>query len=130
MDYKEYKATYDTLVSEQGRRLMEADVKHREAVEHKINDFLKKYPTVIPPDTRTDTPFFQLSLKEVFRRTILVGIDVVNDISSIVSSYDTDGPVVTRRRLFEVFTRQERRLYIGLWLLFFAVVFFFIDGSS
>ena len=130
MDYKAYKATYDTLVSEKGRQLMESDVIHRQQMEQKINEFLSKYPSVVPSDKRMDTPFLQLSLKEVFRRTIIVGIDVVNDISLIVSNYDTDGPIVTRRRLFEVFTHPERRLYIGVWLIFFAIVFFFIDGSS
>lgn len=130
MDYKEYKNVYKQLLSEQGRRLLEKDAAVRQDMEKKINEFLDKYPKVIPADKQKDTPFHLLSLKEVFHRTMLVGIDIINDIADIVSGYEINGMTQTRRKIFEAFTKPERRIYIGIWLIFLAFVFFFIDGSS
>lgn len=130
MDYKQYKATYQQLLTNQGRELLEKDSTYRADMEKKINEFLEKYPSLIPLDKQPNTPIHLLSVKEIFHRTMLVGIDIINDIADVVSKMDVNGPVVTRRLIFTAFTKPERRVYIGVWLIFLAFVFFFIDGSS
>lgn len=130
MDYKEYKGLYQQLLSQQGREALERDPQNKQIMEKKINEFLEKYPAVVPADKRQDTPFHLLSIKEVFHRSMLVAIDVINDISSAVTNFEVDGATVTRRRIFAAFAQEERRMYIGVWLIFLAFVFFFIDGSS
>jgi hypothetical protein len=129
MDYKEYKQTYAKLLSEQGRAQLGDDKAAREEVEKKITEFLEKYPTILPRDKDPSTPFHLLSLKEVFHRTMLTGVDIINDVSEILSERQTLGATAMRRKLFRAFTQEERRAYVGVWLLFFAVVFFFVDGS-
>jgi hypothetical protein len=130
MDYKEYKATYQQLLSQKGREELGDDPNNVAALEEKINDFLKKYPSVVPRDKDPNTPFHLLSLKAVFHRTMLVGIDIVHDVSDIISRRETLGPTATRRDIIRVLTKPERRVYFGIWLIFFAMVFFFLDGSS
>jgi hypothetical protein len=130
MDYKEYKQLYDQLLSQKGREELGNDTQQREKLEAKINDFLEKYPKVIPKDKDPQTPFHLLSLKEVFHRTILTAIDVIHDISDILSQKESLTATEVRRRIFKAFTKRERRVYIGIWLVMLAFVLFFIDGSG
>lgn len=130
MDYKEYKDVYDQLLTQKGREEIGNDTKNTMELETKINSFLAKYPSVVPPDKDPNTPFYLLSLKAVFKRTILVAIDIINDVSEVLSQQNMLGSTVVRRKIVEAFTKPERRVYFGIWLIFFAVVFFFLDGSS
>lgn len=130
MDYKEYKQIYKQLLSEKGREEIGNDTNNTVALESKINSFLEKYPSIVPPDKNPNTPFYLLSMKAVFQRTVLVAVDIVNDIADILSQQNALGSTVVRRKVVEAFTKPERRVYFGIWLIFFAVVFFFLDGSS
>lgn len=130
MDYREYKDIYNQLLSERGREQLERDPKSAQIMEERINKFLEEYPKIIPKDKDNTTPFHLLSLKEVFHRTMLVAVDIINDISEVVANYEIQGAVATRRKVFEAFTKEGRRVYLGVWLIFLAFVFFFIDGSS
>lgn len=130
MDYKEYKEVYQQLLSQKGREEIGNDTNNTKALETKINDFLSKYPSVIPRDKDPNTPFHLLSLKAIFNRTMRVAIDIIQDVSGILSQQSKMGSVSTRRKIIEAMTRPERRVYLGIWLIFFALVFFFVDGSS
>lgn len=130
MDYKEYKDVYNQLLSQRGREEIGDDPKNVMALEEKINTFLEKYPNVVPRDSDPYTPFHLLSLKAVFHRTMLVGIDIIQDISAVLSQREILGSTTTRRKIVEALTKPERRIYFGIWLIFFAMVFFFLDGSS
>jgi hypothetical protein len=130
MDYRDYKQTYQQLLTQSGREEIGNDTNNTQAIEAKINTFLEKYPSIIPPDKNPETPFYLLSLKAVFNRTILVAIDIINDVADVLSQQSVLGSTVTRRKIVEAFTKPERRVYFGIWLIFFAVVFFFLDGSS
>lgn len=130
MDYKEYKDVYNQLLSQQGREEIGDDPRNVTVLESKINKFLEKYPNIVPRDSDPNTPFHLLSLKAVFHRTMLVGIDIIQDISAILSQREIIGSTTTRRKIVEALTKPERRIYFGIWLIFFAMVFFFLDGSS
>lgn len=130
MDYKDYKEVYQQLLSQKGREEIGNDTNNSLALEKKIDDFLAKYPNVVPRDKDPNTPFHLLSLKAVFNRTMRVGIDIIQDVSDILSQQSVLGSVSTRRKIIEAMTLPERRAYLGIWLIFFAMVFFFVDGSS
>jgi hypothetical protein len=130
MDYKEYKEVYQQLLSEQGRLEIGDDPKRVAVLEEKVNKFLEEYPNVVPADKDPKTPFHLLSLKAIFHRTMLVGIDIIQDVAEILSQREMFGSTMTRRRIVEALTKPERRIYFGIWLIFFAMVFFFLDGSS
>lgn len=130
MDYKEYKDIYKQLLSEQGREEIGDDPKRVAVLEEKINRFIEDYPKVVPSDRDPNTPFHLLSLKAIFHRTMLVGIDIIQDVADVLSQRDVLGSTMTRRRIVLALTKPERRIYFGIWLIFFAMVFFFLDGSS
>jgi hypothetical protein len=130
VDYKEYQQLYKQLVSDSGLISIEDKIGEKEKVLKQINDFLGKYPTIIPPDRNPSTPVYDLSLKEVYRRTLQSVIDIINDISELISQRHYMGETTFRRKLFEVFTKPERRLYVGILLIILSFILYFIDSAA
>lgn len=130
MDYKEYKKTYEKLLSEKGLVDFENTLGEKEKVLKQINDFLGKYPKILPKDKLPSTPIFELSLKEIYKRTLQTAIDIINDISNILSMRGNISNETLRRQLFQAFTLPERRLYVGIWLLLVAFILYFIDSTT
>lgn len=97
-----------------------------------INKFLSSYPDRArrSPDKNMSTPWLNLSVRELFRRSIQAAVDIINDISSLVSKRNSMSSTEYRRGIFETFTEPSRRVYVGLWLIFIAFVLYFIDSAA
>jgi hypothetical protein len=130
MDYKEYKQLYEKLLSEKGLKAVEEELNEKEKVLKQINDFLGKYPKILPKDKDPDTPITHLSLKEIYRRLLQTMIDMIQDISNLISQRNYMGQVSFRRRMFEVFTKKDRRLYVGILLVLLSFMLYFIDSAA
>lgn len=130
MDFKEYKQLYQQLMSEKGRAEIGDDPYRTAEVEKKVNQFLATYKDAIPAEKRKDAPVTQLPIKEVYRRCLTVMIDIINDVSRLLSDRDTLSSTDLRRQIFYAVTNPERRLYVGIWLIFISMVLYFIDSSS
>lgn len=130
MDYRDYKQLYKNLLSAYGRNEIGSDPSQQDLVVEKINEFLKKYPKVIPADKNPDANIIQLSLKEILRRTIDVSVELLNDISSAFSDKDYISSAQFRQRIFKAFTMKERRMYVGIILVFLSFILYFIDSVA
>jgi len=130
MDYKEYKQLYEKLLTEKGLRAIEDTVGEKEKVLTQINDFLGKYPNIIPKDKNPETPITQLSIKEIYRRTLQTILDIIQDISLLVSQRNYVSNATLRRNIFETVTKPDRRMYIGLVLVILSFVLYFIDSAA
>ena len=130
MDFKEYDKVYQELLSEKGRIDIANEGKEKEELVKKINDFLDLYPKSIPKDKNPNAYFYQLSLKEITRRFIQTAIDIINDLAAAISSKNYVSGTEFRRNLFKIFTQPERRLYVGMWLIFFSFMLYFIDSAA
>jgi len=130
MDYAQYKQVYADLLSEKGRDFLGSDTAKRDALEKKINDFLRLYPSVIPPDANPTTPITHVSLREVTHRSLKVAVDIINDVSTLLGMRETISSTEFRRRMVRVFTEPARRIYVGIWLIFLSFILYFIDASS
>lgn len=130
MDYKAYKAEYEALLSERGRDELGSDVARRDALEKKINAFLKLYPSVVPPDADPARPITEISLREATHRALKVMVDIINDVAELLGMRETLSAAEFRRNLFRAFTAPERRLYVGVWLIFLSLVLYFIDAAA
>jgi len=100
----------------------------------KINDFLTTYPQrhvkrnkdgQITPDTWID-----MSVRDLFQQTIQVTIDIINDLSNTISDRQFMSGSDYRRKLLDIFMRVDRRLYVGLLLIFLSFVLYFIDSAT
>ena len=76
------------------------------------------------------TPVPDMTLRTLYKNTLQTAIDMIQEISNILSNRPYTSDTEFRRSLVEVFIQPGRRLYVGLWLCFFAFVFYFIDSSA
>lgn len=130
MDYRDYKELYQALLSAYGRGKLGNDPAQQDVVVAKINDFLKKYPKVIPADKNPQSTIAQLSMKEIFRRTINTTVDILNDVSETFSNRPYLSNAEFRRELMTALTKKERRLYVGILLVLLSFILYFIDSSA
>jgi hypothetical protein len=130
MDFKTYDKMYEEILSKKGLvDISEQPEKEKELVD-KINKFLDLYPKSIRKDKDPNAKIYQISIKELFRRFLQTAIDILNDISRVITKREYISSSTFRRELFKVFTRIDRRLYVGLWIMFFAFVLYFIDSAA
>ena len=127
---KEYDGIYNQIMSEKGRAEIGDDIVRQERVVEKIQKFLDEYPKIIPPDRNPDTPWIQLSLYEIVRRCLKTAIDIIQDISGVVSIRPYYSSSTIRRKIVQIFTREDRRIYVGIWLIFLSFILYFIDSAA
>lgn len=120
-----------TMLTDPNKRIQISDDKNkqREFIE-KANAFLDAYNKRLLPDEDPLTPWTSLSLREIARKTIRTAIDIINDISNAVSIRETISGADYRRLIFSAFTLPERRVYVGIWLVFLSFILYFIDSAA
>lgn len=130
MDFKDYDKIYQDLLKEKGRIDIANDGAEKEKLVNKVNEFLELYPKSIPKDKDPNARFYQLSLKEIIKRFIQTAVDILNDIAELLSRKEYIGNDTFRRSLFTIVTKEERRFYVGMWLIFLSFVLYFIDSAA
>jgi len=97
----------------------------------KVNDFLQKYPkSKEAGDEAMSYVWTDLPVKVIVKMSIDVAIDIINDISDVLSRRENLASASMRRAIFAAFTKPERRLYVGFWLIFLSFVLYFIDAAA
>lgn len=97
-------------------------------VENKINNLLETLPNKIDTDKK-HTDFYDLSLKDLYKNTLQSIIDIINDITDAYNNgyVDNNNYIYV---LIDILSREDRRLYVGIILLFLSFIIYFIDGAS
>ena len=126
----DYDTIYKQLMSAKGREELGDDPLRQEKMVEKIQKFLDTYPTTLPPEKDPNTPWVKLPLQEIYKRTLQTAMDVINDMSTILSQKEYISSASFRRKLVTAFTREDRRLYIGIWLIFLSFILYFIDSAA
>jgi len=101
----------------------------------KINEFLTTYPARKKSMNKSqvnasNTPWVDISARELFRQTIQTAIDIINDVSALISDKPFISSTDFRRGIFDAFAQPARRTYVGLWLVFFSFLLYFIDSAT
>lgn len=120
---------YNTIIEKDLTEISNDPLKQKEFLD-KINEFLKLYNKRKLPDEDPNTPWIELSLKEIIVKTIQTAINIINDISDAISNRELISSSEFRRTIFMAFTQSERRIYVGIWLILFSFILYFIDSAS
>jgi hypothetical protein len=69
--------------------------------------------------------FYNLSLKDIFNNLIKTLVDILNELSNYIENKNKD-----KRELLEIFIKEQRLIYVGVFLIIISLMLFFIDISS
>ena len=97
-------------------------------IENKINNLLETLPNNVK-NIKNNNNFYDLSLRELYKNTLQTIIDIINDISIAYSKeyIDNNNYIYI---IIDILSKEERRLYVGIILLFLSFILYFIDGAS
>ena len=98
-------------------------------IENKINNLLETLPDNVKNIKNNNNNFYDLSLRDVYKNTLQTIIDIINDISNAYSNeyIDNNNYIYI---IIDILSKEERRLYVGIILLFLSFIIYFIDGAS
>jgi hypothetical protein len=69
--------------------------------------------------------FYNISIKDVFNNLIKTLVDILNELSNYIENKNKD-----KRELLEIFIKNERLIYVGIFLIIISLMLFFINISS
>ena len=98
------------------------------SIENKLNHLLETLPENIKPH-KEHIDFYDLSLKDIYKNTLQSIIDIINDITKAYSDGYIDNSNYINV-IIDILSKEERRLYIGITLVFLSFIIYFIDGAS
>lgn len=77
-----------------------------------------------------DKEFSKLTINQIYDNTIKTIVSIINDISELISEKEVLTNTEFRRKLFQIFLLKERRMYVGILLVVFSFILYFIDSST
>jgi hypothetical protein len=75
-------------------------------------------------------PIYNYTINELYKGVIQTIIDIINDISALISDMDYISTQVYRERLINIFLKDDRKIFIGIILVVVSFILYFIDGAS
>lgn len=104
-----------------------------ENIEKKINQLLSSIQidkTSPPKNMHYNHDYANYTLNDLYKGTIQTIIDIINDITALLADRAYISNQVFRERLFNIFLNNDRKIFIGIILVFLSIIIYFIDGSS
>jgi hypothetical protein len=102
-------------------------------IEIKLNNLLETLPEKIPKDLEKDLqikPIYNLTIKELYKNTLQSLIDIITDIVDVYSKKDYVNNNNYIYILLNIFTKDNRKIYVGIMLVILSFIVYFIDGVS
>ena len=119
-DTKDIKDTKDT------NDLNAIDKYIEKQIELKLNSLLETLPDTVPKDQHIK-PIYNLTIKELYKNTLQSLIDIIND---IIEAYNKKDYVNTNNYIFiliNIFTKDNRKIYVGIMIVILSFIMYFID---
>ena len=98
-------------------------------IEIKLNSLLETLPDKIPKDLQIK-PIYNLTIKELYKNTLQTLIDIITDIVDVYSKKDYVNNNNYIYILLSIFTKDDRKIYVGIMLIILSFIVYFVDGVS
>ena len=98
-------------------------------IELKLNNLLETLPNSIPTDMNIK-PIYNLTIKELYKNTLQTLIDIINDIIEVYSKKNYINTNNYIYILLNIFTKDNRKIYVGIMIIILSFIIYFIDGVS
>ena len=77
-------------------------------------------------EDKENNRFYNLSLKNVFDNLITTIVIIINELTVYIRDKDK----LSNKDLIEIFTKDDRLIYVGIFLIILSLLLFFIKISS
>ena len=94
-------------------------------IELKLNNLLKSLPDKIPQDYH-QKPIYSYTISELYKNTLQTVIDVLNELTELFSHKEK----ISYEGLYDILFKDNRKVYLGIILVLFSFIIYFIDGAS
>ncbi len=98
-------------------------------IELKLNNLLETLPNSLPNDMKIK-PIYNLTIKELYKNTLQTLIDIINDIIEVYSKKNYINTNNYIYILLNIFTKDNRKIYVGIMIVIMSFIIYFIDGVS
>lgn len=101
-----------------------------ENIEKKINQLFDVLPT--SPNIQIPKMIHQYTIYELYTGTIQTVIDIINDMTALTANkkYMSYASQEYRKQVFDIFFRENRKIFIGIMLVVLSFILYFIDGAD
>lgn len=121
---------YDSLGSAVGRAKIGDDPLMQKNAIETMTTFLEEVPKRKPWSERQNAHVLELPLGEIIRRTLQTAVDIINDLTRVLTNRYYMSEASFRRKIFVIFTKPSRSLYVGILLVLLAFILYFIDSAA
>lgn len=97
-------------------------------VEKKINQLMDILPR--HEDVNTPKMIYEYTLSELYNGTMQTIIDIINEVTELISERKYISSKIYRERMFEIFIKKERKIFVGIVMVILSFIIYFIDGSE
>lgn len=101
--------------------VLDIDKYIEEKIEKKINSLLETLPD---KDVKPNIPVYNFTVLELYKKTIQTIIDIINEITELY----TKDKEITMKKIYEIALIEDRKIFVGILLVFLSFIVFFIDG--
>jgi hypothetical protein len=128
---KDTAAAAATKATEEAVATTESDIEKyiEKQIEIKLNSLLETLPDKIPKDLQIK-PIYNLTIKELYKNTLQTLIDIITDIVDVYSKKDYVNSNNYIYILLSIFTKDDRKIYVGIMLVVLSFIVYFVDGVS
>jgi hypothetical protein len=98
-------------------------------IEMKLNSLLETLPDSMPKELKIK-PIYNLTIKELYKNTLQTLIDIINEIVDVYSKKNYINNNNFIYILLNIFTKDNRKIYVGIMIVVLSFIFYIIDGVS
>jgi hypothetical protein len=110
--------------------LLDTDVEKyiEKNIEKKINQIFD----IMPKQSDVNEPkmIYEYTIGELYTGTIQTVVDILNDITALNAERKYTSSTDYRQKLFNIFFRNDRKIFIGIVLVLLSFILYFIDGAE
>ena len=98
-------------------------------IENKLKDLLSTLPDKVPKDYY-NKPIYEYTVGEIYKNTLQTSIDILNDLTNYYTNKEYTAEKSYSQIIFDIFLKDNRKVYVGIMLIILSFVIYFIDGAS
>jgi hypothetical protein len=100
-----------------------------EHIEKKLNSLMRTLPDDLP-DVNIAKPIYKLTINELYKNTLQNMIDIINEITEAYTNKDYYDVQNYMYVIIDILSKEDRKIYVGIIIIFLSFIIYFIDGAS